>query len=79
VIPIHSRIAEMCLKECLTEGIEDTSLAISRRRSRVRQHSSALSKRLRAKLLARDQDLIQWQGYRKYSHVAVFESRLCIA
>jgi len=27
--------------------------------------------------LDQDQDLILWQGYRKYTHIAIFKSRLC--
>jgi len=33
----------------------------------------------RKKDLAQDQDLIQWQGYRKYRHTATFKSRSCTA
>jgi len=49
-------------------------------RAQCESSSKGLGLSLEAKVMARDQDqdLIQWQGYGKYMHTAIFKSGLCI-
>ena len=67
---LKSPIRQSCDLETNVSGLKSTQdqflkVLVSRQRSCLDQDE--------------DHDLIQWQGYGKYTHIAVFKSRLCTA